>query len=260
MKNRDKGFSLLEVLITTAILGFVMAALYASLHSGSAEYETNNRRAWVVHQARMVLDQMSEELRQATRSFMIPAMPPANAPGESAATDNISFYMALPQGSPIPAGRTEPETPYYITYMWMPSGVPDTTQLGNAQYKPGASLPVPLPGGSSTAISGATFVNSCGKTNPTGHDNGMLVRIDPNTSLQNPCKVVCNYLQGEPDTTAKGGLTWTPTGFQVRESVVQVNNENFLQIHIILALQFTDSTNRLQTETVETKVFVRNLQ
>jgi prepilin-type N-terminal cleavage/methylation domain-containing protein len=258
MKNRAQGFSLLEVLITTAILGFVMAALYASLHSGSAEYETNNRRAWVVHQGRMILDQMSEELRQATRSFMIPAMPPANAPGESAATDNISFYMALPQGSPIPAGRTEPETQYYITYMWMPSGVPDTTQL--SVYQPGASLPVALPGGSSTAISGAMNINSSGKTNPTNHDNGMLVRIDPNTSLQNPCKVVCNYLQGEPDTTAKGGQLWTPTGFQVKQSVVQVNSENFLQIHLILALQFTDSTNRLQTETVETKVFVRNLQ
>ena len=93
----------------------------------------------------------------------------------------------------------------------------------------------------------------------------MLVRIDPNTSLANPIKVVCNYLQGEPDTTGVAtpivpGQLWTPTGFQVRQSVVKVNNESMLQIHLILALQFTDSTNRRQTEVVETKVFVRNLQ
>ena len=103
--------------------------------------------------------------------------------------------------------------------------------------------------------------------------NGMLVRIDPNhydpknpsapaTVAPYPFRVVCNYLQGEPDTSSVPivGKLWTPTGFRVTQSVVKLGTESLLQIHIILALQFTDSKNKLMTETLESKVFVRNLQ
>lgn len=273
MRKSQKGFSLVEVVIAMAILGFVMAAVYASLYSSTSEYEVNNRRAWVVHQARTVLDQISEDLRQATRTSMVPAMPAPNAPLESAAVDNISFYKAMPQGYAIPAGRTAPETPYYITYMWMPSGYQDASTYAAARSAGGATgVPVTLPAGCNTTISGSTWIDASGKNKPSDlHDNGMLVRIDPNkydpknpatpaTIAKYPFKVVCNYLQGEPDTSATGGQVWTPTGFQVKQSVVKNGNESLLQIHLILALQFTDSKNKLQTETLESKVFVRNLQ
>jgi prepilin-type N-terminal cleavage/methylation domain-containing protein len=272
MRNREKGFSLVEVVITMAILGFVMAAVYASLHSSTSEYEVNNRRAWIVHQARTVLDQISEDLRQATRTSMVPVMVPPNAPAESPATDNISFYKAMPQGYATPVGRSAPETPYYITYMWMPSGTQDATAYNTLRLADGATgIPVTLPGGSKV-VNGSTWIDASGRNKPNDlHDNGMLVRIDPNHyDLSNPSapatispfpfKVVCNYLQGEPDTTTTGGQKWTPTGFQVKQSVVKAGNESLLQIHLILALQFTDSRNKLQTETLESKVFVRNLQ
>ena len=51
-----------------------------------------------------------------------------------------------------------------------------------------------------------------------------------------------------------------PNGFKVTQSVVTVNGEKMLQIHVTLNLTFVDSLNKIQEQTVESKVFVRNLQ
>jgi type II secretory pathway pseudopilin PulG len=290
MRNRDRGWSLVEILIVAAILGFVMAAIFASLHSSTSEYEINNRRAWVLHQARLVVDQMAEELRQATRTSMIPVMAPANAPAETdPPADNISFKMSMPAASNFPPGPGgQPESKFFITYMWMPSGLSDTSQL---QPITGATLPQALPAGCSTSIAESTWIDSSGQNiypkGPTdtanyqkdAHVNGCLVRIDPNPDVYDPAnpnkvratpvKVVCNYLQGEPNMTAlknlagtRPGLFWEPTGFRVTQSVRAVNGESMLQLHIVLTLQFPNShpTQPPITEKVETKVFVRNLQ
>jgi type II secretory pathway pseudopilin PulG len=229
-KRRAAGFSLLEVVIAGIILAGVMAAIYSSLYSGTQEYEVNSRRAWILHQARLAVDQLSEDLRQGTRLTMVPAVTVPNAPAETAPTNNISFKMAL---APDSTGKPQ-VTAQYITYMWAPSGAPSVTS------------PVT---GAASPVGGSTWIDANGNG---VLDEGMLVKIDPNPADANnhvfPPRILCNYLKNDPN------------GFKVSQSVVTVNNERMLQIHIVLTLVFTDSKNKVLEQTVESKTFVRNLQ
>src|SRR5687767_2963540 len=75
--RRTAGFSLVEVAIAMAILGIVLAMIYMTLFSSSAEYEANAKRAWIIHQGRVALDEMVEDVRQSNRFSLTPLTPPA---------------------------------------------------------------------------------------------------------------------------------------------------------------------------------------
>ncbi len=234
IQRRDLGMSLLEIMIASAILVLVMFMIYTTLFTSTREYEVNSRRAYAVHQAQIALDEISEELRQATRVSLTPAVATPNAPSESTAVNNVSFKKTLQA-----VGGVKQETANYMQYLWV--------KTGNG----GTNLVTPK-----SPLSGTYKVagSSIGiDANGNGlKDEGMLVKIDPNPTTDHPngtSRIMCTYLKPDPD------------GFKVTQSYVQdPNGTKMLQVHVTLTLQFTDSFNKIQEQTLESKLFVRNLQ
>src|SRR5262245_45679398 len=113
--RRNRGYSLLEVVIASAILVLVMATVYMSLFRSTAEYETNSRRAWIMHQARVALDEMAEDLRQSNRLSLLPIpAPPVPPATETAPVSTMSFKKAL-----APVAGVATYTANNISYVWM---------------------------------------------------------------------------------------------------------------------------------------------
>ncbi|MCE5276776.1 MAG: type II secretion system protein [Planctomycetaceae bacterium] len=61
-----RGFTLVEVLLTLAVLGIVLAGVAVALQAALTSYTQNNRIAAVAQTARAVMDRMSREIRTAT--------------------------------------------------------------------------------------------------------------------------------------------------------------------------------------------------
>lgn len=64
-KRKDRGVSLLEVVIAAAILGIVAYALYLVLMNSTVTYTNQTRLGDIQERARRVLDEMAKELREA---------------------------------------------------------------------------------------------------------------------------------------------------------------------------------------------------
>jgi type IV pilus assembly protein PilW len=62
---RDRGFSLVDLLVATAAMGLVMASLLAILRSGTATYRWGAARVEAQQSARAALERMAAELRGA---------------------------------------------------------------------------------------------------------------------------------------------------------------------------------------------------
>jgi prepilin-type N-terminal cleavage/methylation domain-containing protein len=61
----QRGFTLVELLITTAIVGVVMAGLYVTLSSGQESYLIGTNQAEAQQSLRLAVDRMVQELRNA---------------------------------------------------------------------------------------------------------------------------------------------------------------------------------------------------
>lgn len=61
----QRGFTLAELLIAVAIIGFMMGALFTFQYQGQAAYQTGAARVEVQQNARSALDLMMEEIRSA---------------------------------------------------------------------------------------------------------------------------------------------------------------------------------------------------
>lgn len=61
----DRGFSLIETLVAMALLGLVLAATGSLLLAGHAAYAVGTARAEATQSARVALERMGSELRQA---------------------------------------------------------------------------------------------------------------------------------------------------------------------------------------------------
>lgn len=235
---RVRGFSLLEVMIVVSILAILLLIVYMSLHRTTDMYTANSNRAWVIHQARVALDELAEEVRQGNRLNLKPVV--ATSDGlESAPASVISFIKIT---NPDPVTKKVKFNQYYTSYFWQLSdNTPTVTDPGNAVV----TAPAPVP---PYNLPGSTWVDA---NNNTVKDEGRLVRTDPNPDGNGryyPAKIVCNYLKKSPD------------GFQIRETYRMVNGVRQYQLRITLALQFTDERNKVQEETLETTVFLRNSQ
>jgi prepilin-type N-terminal cleavage/methylation domain-containing protein len=80
----QRGFTLAELLITTTIVGFVMASLYVMLSSGQESYSVGTNQAEAQQNVRLAVDRMVQELRNAgycpTCSNSCTPAPPATTP------------------------------------------------------------------------------------------------------------------------------------------------------------------------------------
>lgn len=86
MTRNERGFSLAELLVAIAVLGFVMAGILALQQSGQLAYLTGAARVEVQQNARVALDLVMSELRSA---LSITAA--ANCNNAASGTDDITF-------------------------------------------------------------------------------------------------------------------------------------------------------------------------
>jgi type II secretion system protein J len=68
-----KGFTLLEVLVSVAILAIIMAALYSAYTSNVEAIQIARENGQVEQMARIVLDQMSKDLESAISELPVPS-------------------------------------------------------------------------------------------------------------------------------------------------------------------------------------------
>lgn len=84
-RGRRTGFSLVEALLTLAILAILMTALGTAVHSTMESYRENERLATFSQVARAVLNRMTRDIRSAAavdaNSTSITIIPPADANG-----------------------------------------------------------------------------------------------------------------------------------------------------------------------------------
>lgn len=237
-KTRVRGFSLLEVLIASVILVALLAMVYMSLHKTSDMYSVNSKRAWILHEARAALDEMAEEMRQGNRFSLVPVT--ATTEGvESAPGTQISFKKIT---SPDPTTKKTRYNTYYTSYFWQLS---DDVYTVADPANTSVIAPAPTP---PYKVTGGNWIDV---NQNKIKDEGRLMRVDPNPNEAGqyyPAKILSHYLKN------------TPEGFQIREMYRTVNGVRQYQLRLTLVLMFPDEKNRMQEETVETIVFLRNSQ
>lgn len=157
--RRRQGFSLLEVLVSIAILALVLSMVYMTLFRTTSEYEVNSRRSWIIDSARLALDEMTEDIRQGNVLSLtpIPATPPPGTESSPPSTQ-VSFFKVK-----APIAGVAQYTANPITYLWE----------------------------ASTATGGPRVdANNNGIV-----DEGRLVRVDENGKR----RIMCSYVKNAPD-------------------------------------------------------------
>lgn len=130
--SRIVGFSLLEVLVATAVLFLVLALALSAISLSSLSFRHSNQTMGAVGQARFVLDALGNDLSQRVRREELPFVIVAQ-PGN----DAIRFYSAVPSALPsgndargiaLVAYRSNPNTfrleRAAVGTSWSPSNVP----------------------------------------------------------------------------------------------------------------------------------------
>lgn len=127
LRHGQGGFTLVELMLATAILSIVMAGLVALLSSGQRAYSRGSNTIEAQQNARVALDRMVKELREAGYHPRPPDTAPATCPPgpgslyPSGGVDNPcwSFYPIL---SPTATGFT-------LQYDWNGNGTISTSGL-----------------------------------------------------------------------------------------------------------------------------------
>lgn len=81
----NKGFTLIEVSVTTAILGLVLAAIYGVYNLSQKAYATEEGMVEITQNGRVIFERLSREIRQATE--LVTELPSS----EDSATSTIMF-------------------------------------------------------------------------------------------------------------------------------------------------------------------------
>lgn len=68
--KEDAGITLVEVMLTAAILPFVVGSAYFSLNTAYNNWKITDHKAEALSSARFLVDRMSKDLRQAERPFV----------------------------------------------------------------------------------------------------------------------------------------------------------------------------------------------
>lgn len=93
IKGKKPGFTLVEVLLSTAILTFILAGLYAVFNVGNLSYGTDTKLLDLQQDARLAMDWMVREIRQAFPATLTP-FPLVNSNTinfDTFLTDNITY-------------------------------------------------------------------------------------------------------------------------------------------------------------------------
>ncbi|MFA5038339.1 MAG: prepilin-type N-terminal cleavage/methylation domain-containing protein [Candidatus Omnitrophota bacterium] len=125
MKKRPvgrKGFTLIEIVISTAILTGILAMVYMIYGSGKDLYETKIYQTDMQAQGRLAMDGMTRELRLATRTSTQNPSPNAVIPS-SPNNKQIHFYLPrMANGTAVldTDGDLEWDTNNMIRYQYVP--------------------------------------------------------------------------------------------------------------------------------------------
>lgn len=121
LRRRRGGFTLLEVLVTSAVFLIILAAVYLLYQTGEISYRTGDARADVQQIARIALEQVARDIRQAG---YFSAAPPSTEAIRIATNDTLSL-----QGDVDGTGNK------YITYALRDSA----GTLGTTLYRQAAT-------------------------------------------------------------------------------------------------------------------------
>ena len=121
MQRRNDGFTLVEVMISSVVLGVLVLAVYALLHQGSASYADASRDNTLQENSRRVLDRISEELRMANPATLIV--------GTQTSGGSLSFQVSAGFKSGVMTWGT------VIQYQLQPSIVDANTNSIQDDYK-----------------------------------------------------------------------------------------------------------------------------
>ena len=89
--NNERGFTLAEMLVVCAIVGLVMASLLGLVMSGQQAYWFGTTQVDAQQTARVAIERMSKEIREAGYEPLTPETNPANCP-------NSASYPLYPGG------------------------------------------------------------------------------------------------------------------------------------------------------------------
>jgi prepilin-type N-terminal cleavage/methylation domain-containing protein len=96
--RNQHGFSLAELLVTTAIIGVVMAGIFVIQRSGQQAYLFGSNRVETQQNARVALDLMTRELRSST-CWSTPPLPGCPAPSTTALSSPTDITFVWDDGA-----------------------------------------------------------------------------------------------------------------------------------------------------------------
>lgn len=102
--HNQRGYSLTELLVTTAIIGVVMAGILVVLSGGQQAYLFGSNRVETQQNARVALDQMTRELRSSTSIAALTSSTDITFVWNDAAPHTIRYCLesACPSNPPVP--------------------------------------------------------------------------------------------------------------------------------------------------------------
>jgi prepilin-type N-terminal cleavage/methylation domain-containing protein len=86
-RRNERGFSLVEVVIASGILGLVVLAIYSLLHASTDSYQRDTVRQTLQDNARRAMDEITADLRDADSANVLIT--------KTTATTNIRFRKAI---------------------------------------------------------------------------------------------------------------------------------------------------------------------
>lgn len=187
------AFTLLEILVALAILAIMMTLLFTMVSSGAKLWETGNKRIEATQAARMGLNTIERDLRQAFAGNVTTYKSDGTALQNSVpfeAIDNPQATLGLDRGNPSNAGGSQqlravvstgdPDDPYReIGLMCIHTGEDDNALEKGRYHLVLKFLPGTPPEGEDEMDYGGFFLQGPGAGSPpVGQDKNFLPLID----------------------------------------------------------------------------------
>lgn len=94
MKRFDKGFTLVEVLVATAVTGILILVIMSFFVNSLVAFTINSARGDLLRDAQLSLDSITQELRLSSNSYEGASLLDENAPAEGWLSDNDTLVVA----------------------------------------------------------------------------------------------------------------------------------------------------------------------